>query len=72
MDVRQDLVLATPEQPMYRVSHEQRLLVGFQHGLDDLPEEGQLGQIHNSLQRRGRSTSVPTTTTTTIPQKTPT
>lgn len=49
VDEGQDLISVAPEQFMYSVSHEQPLLIGFQHGLDDLPEEGQLGQVHNSL-----------------------
>lgn len=59
MDEGQDLIFVAPEQFMYSVSHKELLLIRFQHGLDDLPEEGQLGKVHHSLQGRGRLTSVP-------------
>lgn len=64
VDEGQDLIFVAPEQFMHRVSHKQLLLVGFQHGFDDLLEEGQLGQFHNGLQSRGGLTSVPSETPT--------
>lgn len=64
MDEGQDLIFVAPEQFMHSVGHKQLLLVGFQHGLDDLPEEGQLGQFYNGLQSRGRLTSDPSKTPT--------
>lgn len=62
MDEGQDLIFVAPEQFVHGVNHKQLLLIGFQHGFDKLPEQGQLGQIHDSLQSRGRLTSVPKNT----------
>lgn len=64
VDEGQDLIFVAPEQLMHGVSHKQLLLVGFQHGFDDMLEEGQLGQFHNGLQSRGGLTSVPSETPT--------
>lgn len=64
VDKGQDLIFVAPEQLVHGVSHKQLLLVGFQHGLDDLLEEGQLGQLHNGLRGRGGLTTVPSETPT--------
>jgi hypothetical protein len=54
MDERQDLIFVAPEQFVNRVSHKELLLIGFQHGLNEHPEEAGLGPFYDSLRRRGK------------------
>lgn len=53
MDKGQDFIFVAPEQFVNCVSHKELLLIGFQHGLDDLPEEVDLGPLYDSLRSRG-------------------
>lgn len=54
VDEGQDLVLVAPEQLVRRVGHEERLLVGLEQGLDQLPQEAELRPLHGSLRGTGR------------------